>query len=52
MVSCFIVYDCFILIYCLSLTFKRDYFEMKGDFLLNTHLLTIYSHVPIVFNNE
>jgi len=33
--------------------FKGDYFEMKGGFLLlNSHLLTIYNHVPILFDNE
>jgi len=33
--------------------FKGDYFEMKGSFLLlNSHLLTIYNHVPILFDNE
>lgn len=32
---------------------QRDYFEMKGGFLLlNSHLLTIYNHVPILFDNE
>jgi len=33
--------------------FKGDYFEMKGGFLLlNSHLLTIYNHVPIPFDTE
>lgn len=33
--------------------FKGDYFEMKGGFLLvNSHLLTIYNHVSIIFDNE
>ena len=33
--------------------FKGDYFEMEGGFLLlNSHLLTIYNHVPILVDNE
>lgn len=47
------IWLCFILVYCLSLMFKGCYFEMKGGFLLlNSHLLTIYNHAPILFDIE
>jgi hypothetical protein len=44
---------CFILVYCLLLMFKGDYFEMKGGFLLlNSHFQAIYNHVPMLFDIE